>query len=86
MSEHRMPEEVIRHYRDEYDEGQRLAHGLGQMELVRTREIVRRHLPDGRCASSSRRRDRRPRRLARGGRATPRPDSSCAVRSRTLYP
>src|SRR5215831_20426255 len=47
MSEHRMPEEVIRHYRDEYDEDQRLAHGLGQLELVRTREIVRRHLPDG---------------------------------------
>ena len=47
MSEHRTPEEVIRHYRDETDEGQRLARGLGQLELLRTREIVRRHLPDG---------------------------------------
>jgi ubiquinone/menaquinone biosynthesis C-methylase UbiE len=47
MEEHRPPEEVIRHYRDEMDEGQRLMHGLGQLELLRTREIVRRHLPDG---------------------------------------
>ncbi|HKF77544.1 MAG TPA: methyltransferase domain-containing protein [Candidatus Dormibacteraeota bacterium] len=47
MSEHRMPEEVIRHYRDEFDEDQRLAHGLGELELLRTREIVCRHLPDG---------------------------------------
>lgn len=46
MSEHHPPEEVIRHYRDEIDEGQRLTRGLGQLELVRTREIVRRHLAD----------------------------------------
>ncbi|HYW26004.1 MAG TPA: methyltransferase domain-containing protein [Terriglobales bacterium] len=47
MEEHRPPDEVVRHYRDQIDEGQRLAHGLGQLELLRTREIVRRHLPDG---------------------------------------
>jgi 2-polyprenyl-3-methyl-5-hydroxy-6-metoxy-1,4-benzoquinol methylase len=46
MSEHRMPEEVIRLYRDEFDEGQRITRGLGQLELVRTREILRRYLPD----------------------------------------
>jgi ubiquinone/menaquinone biosynthesis C-methylase UbiE len=45
MSEHHPPEEVIRHYRDEFDESQRLRLGLGQLEMVRTREIVRRHLP-----------------------------------------
>src|SRR5215469_3043278 len=47
MDEHQPPEEVIRHYRDEIDEGRRLLDGLGQLELVRTREIVRRHLPPG---------------------------------------
>jgi ubiquinone/menaquinone biosynthesis C-methylase UbiE len=47
MSAHRPPEEVLRHYRDEIDESQRLTRGLGQLELLRTREIVRRHLPDG---------------------------------------
>jgi SAM-dependent methyltransferase len=47
VSDDRMPEEVIRHYRDEIDEGQRLRDGLGPLELLRTREIVRRHLPDG---------------------------------------
>jgi SAM-dependent methyltransferase len=47
MEEQGLPEEVMRHYRDEFDEGQRLVHGLGQLELLRTREIVRRHLPDG---------------------------------------
>jgi len=47
MSEHRTPEEVIQHYRDEFDEGQRITRGLGQLELLRTREIVRRHLPAG---------------------------------------
>jgi SAM-dependent methyltransferase len=46
MSEYRTPDEVIRHYRDEFDEGQRLTRGLGELELLRTREIVRRHLPD----------------------------------------
>jgi SAM-dependent methyltransferase len=47
MTEGRTPEEVIRHYRDDIDEGERITHGLGQLELLRTREIVRRHLPDG---------------------------------------
>jgi len=47
MSEQRTPDEVIQHYRDEFDEDQRITRGLGQLELLRTREIVRRHLPDG---------------------------------------
>src|SRR5512132_2898482 len=29
------------------DEAQRITHGLGQLELLRTREIIRRHLPPG---------------------------------------
>lgn len=48
MSEYRPPDEVVRHYRDEFDEGERITRGLGQLELLRTREIVRRHLPHGR--------------------------------------
>ena len=39
------PDEILDHYEREIDEGQRLARGLGQLELLRTREIVRRHLP-----------------------------------------
>ena len=40
-----MPDDpVLRHY-EAGQEDQRLAHGLGQLELVRTQEILRRHLP-----------------------------------------
>jgi SAM-dependent methyltransferase len=39
------PDEILDHYEREIDEGQRLARGLGRLELLRTREIVRRHLP-----------------------------------------
>jgi SAM-dependent methyltransferase len=37
-------EDVLRHYRS-FDEETRLTAGLGQLELVRTQEILRRHLP-----------------------------------------
>jgi SAM-dependent methyltransferase len=43
----RFAEEIVEHYDSEIDEGQRIAQGLGQLELLRTREIVRRHLPEG---------------------------------------
>jgi SAM-dependent methyltransferase len=41
----RFPEEIVDHYDREIDEEQRITQGLGQLELLRTREIVRRHLP-----------------------------------------
>lgn len=40
-------DEIVEHYDRDIDEGQRLVQGLGQLELLRTREIVRRHLPQG---------------------------------------
>jgi hypothetical protein len=43
----RFPDEIIEHYDREIDEARRITHGLGQLELLRTREIVRRHLPPG---------------------------------------
>jgi SAM-dependent methyltransferase len=39
------PDEIVEHYDREIDEGRRITQGLGQLELLRTREIVRRHLP-----------------------------------------
>jgi hypothetical protein len=36
---------VREHYRHEADEDSRIRRGLGELELVRVREIVRRHLP-----------------------------------------
>jgi SAM-dependent methyltransferase len=41
----RFPDEIVEHYDREIDEGRRITQGLGQLELLRTREIVRRHLP-----------------------------------------
>jgi ubiquinone/menaquinone biosynthesis C-methylase UbiE len=43
----RFAEEIAEHYDREIDEGLRLSRGLGRLELLRTREIVRRHLPQG---------------------------------------
>ena len=43
----RLAEEIAEHYDREIDEGRRLSRGLGRLELLRTREIVRRHLPQG---------------------------------------
>ena len=42
-----VPREVIEHY-GVIDEGRRITRGLGRLELERTRDIVRRHLPEGR--------------------------------------
>ena len=43
------PPEIIRHYRSA-DEGARITSGFGRLELLRTQEIVRRHLAgDGRA-------------------------------------
>jgi ubiquinone/menaquinone biosynthesis C-methylase UbiE len=40
-----VPHEVAAHYESEYDEGNRIVQGLGQLELLRTKEIITRHLP-----------------------------------------
>jgi ubiquinone/menaquinone biosynthesis C-methylase UbiE len=42
-----VPAEVRRHYEHEIDEAIRITEGIGQLELYRTRELVRRHLPSG---------------------------------------
>lgn len=42
------PSEVRDHYQVEIVEAERLSRGAGQLELARTQEIVRRHLPPGR--------------------------------------
>jgi SAM-dependent methyltransferase len=41
------PVEVREHYARDIDEGERLRRGPGLLELARTQEIVRRHLPAG---------------------------------------
>jgi SAM-dependent methyltransferase len=41
------PSEIRDHYEVEIDEAERLSRGAGQLELARTQEIVRRHLPPG---------------------------------------
>jgi SAM-dependent methyltransferase len=50
MDEHRgqVPSEVLAHY-GEIDEGRRITEGLGRLELLRTREILRRYLPEAPC-------------------------------------
>ena len=40
-----VPEEVLQHYA-EVDEGARIVSGLRQLELVRTQQLIRRHLPE----------------------------------------
>jgi ubiquinone/menaquinone biosynthesis C-methylase UbiE len=40
----RLPAEIAAHYEREYDEGNRIVEGLGQLELLRTQEVVTRHL------------------------------------------
>jgi ubiquinone/menaquinone biosynthesis C-methylase UbiE len=44
MGEH-LPEEIQNHYESEIREDLRLREGLGRLELLRTQEVVRRHLP-----------------------------------------
>ena len=40
---------ILEHYRDRYDEDDRIRSGIGELELIRTQDIVRRFLPDGPC-------------------------------------
>jgi SAM-dependent methyltransferase len=40
----RPPSEIVRHY-ESIDEGRRITEGLGQLELLRTREVLSRYLP-----------------------------------------
>src|SRR5207245_462037 len=42
-----MAGDIVAHYELDYDESGRITKGYLQLELVRTREIVRRHLPRG---------------------------------------
>jgi ubiquinone/menaquinone biosynthesis C-methylase UbiE len=42
-----VPEEIRDHYEKDTIEGERLSWGAGRLELVRTQEIIRRHLPPG---------------------------------------
>ncbi|HEX6311762.1 MAG TPA: methyltransferase domain-containing protein [Acidimicrobiia bacterium] len=42
-----LPDEVLTHYEQDVDEATRITEGFRRLELVRTREIVRRHLPSG---------------------------------------
>jgi SAM-dependent methyltransferase len=48
VTEPAIPDEIFDHYEREVDESRRLLRGLNELELVRTREIVERHLPSGR--------------------------------------
>ncbi len=47
MSDTGIPDEILEHYEQEVDEDLRLRRGLGELELLRTKEIIRRHLPRG---------------------------------------
>jgi 2-polyprenyl-3-methyl-5-hydroxy-6-metoxy-1,4-benzoquinol methylase len=46
MSDTGIPDEVVAHYERETDEDLRLRQGMGELELLRTQEIIRRHLTD----------------------------------------
>ncbi len=47
MSDKGIPDEILEHYEQGVDEDLRLRQGLGELELLRTQEIIRRHLPPG---------------------------------------
>lgn len=47
MTEPSIDRDILTFYADGYDEDLRIRDGLRQIELIRTREIVRRHLPAG---------------------------------------
>ena len=47
MSDTGVPDEILQHYRL-VEEDRRLRDGLGELELLRTQEVIRRHLPEGR--------------------------------------
>jgi hypothetical protein len=39
--------DIVEHYELDYDESERITQGYQQLELVRTKEILGRHLPPG---------------------------------------
>ena len=47
VSEPTIDPDILAYYRDEWDEDARIRSGLHEIELIRTKEILRRHLPDG---------------------------------------
>jgi SAM-dependent methyltransferase len=47
VDEGRVPAEIVRHYQAGAYEERRITQGSGRLELVRTQEVVRRHLPVG---------------------------------------
>ena len=47
MSDTDIPDEILHHYEQQVEEDLRLRDGFGELELLRTQEVVRRHLPDG---------------------------------------
>ena len=47
MDEAVVAPEIVDHYEHDIDESERIRAGLGSLELVRTREIIERHLPEG---------------------------------------
>jgi ubiquinone/menaquinone biosynthesis C-methylase UbiE len=48
MSSPRLPDEIRDHYENLVEEDLRIREGLGRLELVRTREVIRRYLSGGR--------------------------------------
>jgi SAM-dependent methyltransferase len=47
MSDSELDPDILRYYSHEWDEDDRIRSGLHEIELVRTQEIIRRHLPSG---------------------------------------
>ncbi|MFV1970872.1 MAG: class I SAM-dependent methyltransferase, partial [Acidimicrobiia bacterium] len=47
MDDDELDPEIVRYYTEAWDEDARLRSGLNELEFIRTREIVRRHLPEG---------------------------------------
>lgn len=46
-ADHDIPSEIIQHYEEDYDEAKRLfSGGWGQVELLRTKELIRRFIPE----------------------------------------
>ena len=45
MDEPVVESEIVDHYQHDIDEAERISSGFGSLELVRTREIIERHLP-----------------------------------------
>ena len=47
MSDSELDPDILRYYSHDWDEDDRIRSGLHEVELVRTQEIIRRHLPEG---------------------------------------